>query len=676
MKKSTIIHRSLILMLIPLSVVFTSTNGYSQTTNADCRSSIKHLYKDAKRMEYYESDSFLIIIDSLNKHIESCMDTNVYVSIKLLEQTYYLTKKENKKVDSIKTNIQEFFGSDKPSNAYYLYLLSLAVQAHVAARVSEARTLYRQIYENTQPDWKNVYHFKTKVLSNWASLEIDQGNYDKALSLLEEALGNVKKYGKDKSEEAINTQLFNLYNSMGILMKRIKDLDKASYYYSSAMSLFPKKHKSHITALTNYLEVLQLQDSTKKIIHLAEEYIDLTKNKNNLSYLYSHLMEAYLDQEKQEEAGSLYHKIEKEFNDTSKLTVNIMQRILKSEGHYLLSKGEVENAKEKYYQRLKIIEGQNLEIVRASILQDLVQSFIYDNKKELKLYNQYIDIMDSIQLAKVSSEIKRWETKYQTKEKEAQNKLLQAEKEVQEATIKKQQVWMSGLGVGLTGLLFGLFMFGKRSRERKKHIDVLASKNEKIHALNRETIHRTKNYLHLATALLNKNKVNTDDPQIAEVLAENEKRLKVLSKINTKLSASDGKTHLSAKEYLSELIDDLSFSFQQTRQRGASIQAHVADVLLDSDKCLYLGLIINELIVNSFKHARPEGALQIVVDVAQTADDRIQLTYHDNGEESDHEHKKSSQGKGLIKDLFQQLKGDYTFGFKDGFSFDGSIPNG
>ena len=82
-------------------------------------------------------------------------------------------------------------------------------------------------------------------------------------------------------------------------------------------------------------------------------------------------------------------------------------------------------------------------------------------------------------------------------------------------------------------------MLLKRNKERQSHINELSLKNQKIETLNRETIHRTKNYLNLASNLLSETNIVSEDERIAKLLEDNKKRLKVLSMVNNRLSTSD-----------------------------------------------------------------------------------------------------------------------------------------
>jgi two-component sensor histidine kinase len=102
----------------------------------------------------------------------------------------------------------------------------------------------------------------------------------------------------------------------------------------------------------------------------------------------------------------------------------------------------------------------------------------------------------------------------------------------------------------------------------------------------------------------------------------------------------------------------------------------VENPALDVDLAIPLGLIVNELITNSFKYAY-EGIAHPSLNIYLKNDATITLKVQDNGIGIDEElvsQKSNSFGQKLIKGLSKQLKGDYKFENNQGTYFELNIP--
>jgi len=102
------------------------------------------------------------------------------------------------------------------------------------------------------------------------------------------------------------------------------------------------------------------------------------------------------------------------------------------------------------------------------------------------------------------------------------------------------------------------------------------------------------------------------------------------------------------------------------------LQLHCENLKLDSEIVLRLGLITNELITNSFKHAQPHGEeLKIAIDISEH-NHTLNYHYTDNGKEKGAE-SNSSQGMSLLGNMWDQLQGDYEQTFSPHYQLSGSI---
>ena len=95
------------------------------------------------------------------------------------------------------------------------------------------------------------------------------------------------------------------------------------------------------------------------------------------------------------------------------------------------------------------------------------------------------------------------------------------------------------------------------------------------------------------------------DPAAKELLNEMTHRIKAISFLHEKLYQSKDLTHLSMQEYFTAIIKELQ---KGLHCEDVHFEIHCEDVYLDLEMSMPLGLIVNELIINSLKHAFEDNA--------------------------------------------------------------------
>lgn len=161
--------------------------------------------------------------------------------------------------------------------------------------------------------------------------------------------------------------------------------------------------------------------------------------------------------------------------------------------------------------------------------------------------------------------------------------------------------------------------------DRQRIESALAEKD----VLLREVHHRVKNNMQVISSLLSLQASRTDNPQLQSMLADSRDRIRSMALIHEKLYQSGVLSAIDFGDYLRTLVPLIA-----SAQPHAAVTAHVdaAAVLLDIDRAIPAGLIVNELVSNSFKHAFPAGrAGRIDVVLAVVAGDRVRLSVSDDG---------------------------------------------
>ncbi len=156
-----------------------------------------------------------------------------------------------------------------------------------------------------------------------------------------------------------------------------------------------------------------------------------------------------------------------------------------------------------------------------------------------------------------------------------------------------------------------------------------ASFNEKVMLL-KEIHHRVKNNLQIIASLLNLQSRYISDPQTLAAIRESQNRVKAMALVHEKLYRSEDISHISLYDYIRFLGTGL-FQFYDAKIRGIQFTLEIADVNVDIDSAIPLGLILNELISNSLKYAFPEGRKGIVAISVKKEAHTLTVLYRDNG---------------------------------------------
>ncbi|PTQ91057.1 sensor histidine kinase [Agitococcus lubricus] len=198
----------------------------------------------------------------------------------------------------------------------------------------------------------------------------------------------------------------------------------------------------------------------------------------------------------------------------------------------------------------------------------------------------------------------------------------------------------------------------ERKAQEKKLNEALKEKD----TLLKEVYHRVKNNLQVIQSLLNmESRVLTEEPaRIA--LADIASRVSAMALVHEKLYQSGNLSRLSLAEYLRDLVKQLQHA-GSIDSRRISISLAIDDIRMGIDTAIPLGLLINELVTNSLKHAFPEGRMgHISIRVEQQKEGML-LTIKDDGIGLPPDfvlERTRSMGLKLTRSLAKQLNGTVT----------------
>ncbi len=122
----------------------------------------------------------------------------------------------------------------------------------------------------------------------------------------------------------------------------------------------------------------------------------------------------------------------------------------------------------------------------------------------------------------------------------------------------------------------------------------------------REIHHRVKNNMQVIVGLLRMHARRTDNPDLTKAFDDCRDRIEAMSLVHEALYQSDDLACIDFAAYLKKLCRNLGQA-HDARRKGITLTTSAADVSLDMDQGVAVGMIIAELISNAFKHAFPHN---------------------------------------------------------------------
>ena len=209
--------------------------------------------------------------------------------------------------------------------------------------------------------------------------------------------------------------------------------------------------------------------------------------------------------------------------------------------------------------------------------------------------------------------------------------------------------------------------------ERKKNEDQIKKDLKIKTALIQEIYHRTKNNMAVISAMISIQSRHTENDYVKSTFREINNKIQAMSLVHQKLYQSKNLSNIDFKEYVEDLAKLLMQSFgAESRKIDSKLELENVNILIDS--AIPLGLILNELVSNIFKHAFPnkkDG--KIFIRLFKDDDNIINLQLSDNGIGLPHNfdiRKDGSMGLSSVFSLVErQLKGSISAKSENGLKW-------
>lgn len=453
--------------------------------------------------------------------------------------------------------------------------------------------------------------------NNVAVIHKNAHEYDKAKELYSKALEVIAKTGN-------RTKMAMCHNNLATLYKHIEEYEKGYEHAKIAVELRldPYDEIGYARALNNLgsLDVkLERYDAAKKT--LLEALVILKDNNNTVgaAYVKIGLAEAYLGLNMIDSA-QFYAEEGLSVGEQSDILVVIYQ------ASELLSTiySKQENWKKAYE----------------------MQVLFSESSKKMKVEDLQGDLL--------KMELQYDYDKQQLINKERYERRLAIANEQDE---KQQLLLISTAVIMFSTIIFLIFTF-KRNKllsEQKRKIE---EQNNERKTLLQEIHHRVKNNFQVTTSLLKLQADKLQNEKITEAFQVAINRVHAMSSVHEIIYKNESFAKMDHGQYINELAQRLTATFNNS---DVEIEVNTTDKMASVALSVPIGIIVNELITNGYKHAFTQEiqSPQIELDLDEH-DGLFTLTYKDNGIGFSDNRSEGAFGLELIETMVEQLGGTKT----------------
>ncbi len=522
-----------------------------------------------------------------------------------------------------------------------LTVLNLLSPAYIKLRNYNKAYEIQEIFERVQDRFPE--EFKKTFSPKKSYIYLQLGMYKQSVEELRKEF-----YNKPVQMQNDTNVLGNFFNDMGVHFNRANVLDSAMFYFNKAKVLIDAKSK---------------YDKNKTYYDFFSGLIDgniasaLAKEK--------HFQEAIPPLKK-----DIYYSLKANNLISAANSYNLIAKCFLELKKYDVARKYIDSAK------VLISKTEELGPTLNNILTEAKYFKSIGNlNKASEYYDKYIQFKDSVQ--KVDNESKLINQQISFDLYQQENQLVQKEKQIQQSKLlyeheKTKRSYLL-LGLIILALVIAFLIINNQLNKRRqselfiKNKHIIQQKTAIENALKekefliKEIHHRVKNNLQIISSMLSLQSDVIENKEAKDVLQESRLRINSMSLIHQMLYAKNNMTDIAIAEYFKNLMAHIEKSYSLNNK---NIQTHLncQPLAIDLDTAIPLGLIVNELVTNSYKHAftsNPNGLIDVSFHKSATG---YTLIVSDNGLGYVPEDGKS-QGLGmeLIHMLVEQLGGSIVF---------------
>ena len=350
-------------------------------------------------------------------------------------------------------------------------------------------------------------------------------------------------------------------------------------------------------------------------------------------------------------------------------------------GQYKLKESQLDSATHFFSQaHAKALESDNAQVL-PRIYMGLAQIQMQHGQVDRAnaLLEKYQSTLDSINDASRTKTVASLQAAFEEERQQEKIEQLTSQKVLLQ-TIADQRAILLATAIAAILLLSGLALLLWRASQRRKKANQqlelqgkqIAASLEEKEVLLKEIHHRVKNNLQVVQSLLVLQASGLTDEKTLHVLQESQNRVLSIALIHKKLYEAENLSRIDLGSYLEQLTNELQAVYS-TGDKLMPIEIDTGEIALNVDTAVPLGLIVNELVSNSFKHSAVEDrekGVRLALTNEPAGD--LQLTVQDKGPglpDGFDWQKSGTLGMRLVQLLAKQINGSLQYHFDSGACF-------
>ena len=234
--------------------------------------------------------------------------------------------------------------------------------------------------------------------------------------------------------------------------------------------------------------------------------------------------------------------------------------------------------------------------------------------------------------------------------------------EQEKGLLHKKYTYLLG-GLLLVISVLTLFLVRRNREIRRKRNEAIVNsrelmqKNLQNELLNKELHHRVKNNLQMIMSLVYMQEKNTQADETKSNLQDIRLRIENIATMHQQL-LEQNKNVTDLKQYVMKLVNSVA----SLVGNGYQVFTHldIDDIVIPSKQSFPLGLLLNELVTNTIKYARPADNILVAYVTIKLTGNTVTLHYHDSGKPVKKEQVTPGLGMNIINLLVAQLNGELS----------------
>jgi len=630
----------------------------------------------------------LIILQGISLYSQELNDGDIHEKVKQIEEyiiynhldsaSIILDEIDDSIINSEYKHLALIVKNQNPPYSSYYYLINTAfdkfgipvedIQAYFTKHITipEGNSINM---DYVIIKWKQISLYTNAVMLDKAEIE------HKSLS------DYVNSFDKTDPHYLRATFYLNVYP---IILEIInKEVEKGELKYNELKETALKLQDTALLIMANYYysSFLVTKQDLDGYIDLCETNLELDNKINNTSPVYidnlCHLVDAYLY--KGENDDRIYDLLEDIYNDkfNSNISYNYYIRFINSltdeskKTTLIYKKFNVNGIVELCDTIISLTRGKvfpnDFNHILNSCAITLENRAYY--KEAMRINNERVKVIKNIYTKELSKALSRNKIKSIEDKKEIE---IAAEK-----SKSKLYLYISTLLIGLAiiTIISIIIQRGKNNKLRLKNQQIAKQRDEikerdaEKQLLLKEIHHRVKNNFQIITNLLELQTKGIEDEKALNLAKEGQGRVRSMALIHQKLYQNDDLL-INFNEYIQSLVKDINSAYSTTNIE--IIYEIDNNFTLDIDTAIPLGLIINELITNSFKYAFSKEKINTLSIQLIKNEDRNLIIIKDNGPGIKYRIKVrtvKSIGLRLVRNLVKQLHGSIKYKYDNGAEF-------